>query len=100
MKIGLNAYNRLVRGSAVRQSVLSLQQNRVSMNAPSPVVLREEAFAIAGVADLKSHLQADGRPVLFATQAEAHQRKQELVRQNPVLAGQIQVVSHFELNQN
>jgi hypothetical protein len=100
MKLGLQAYNRLVRGSAVRQSPLSFQQTRISMNAPPPVELPTEAFAIASVADLKSHLQDGGGPVLFATQSEAYQRQRELLQQDPALAGQIQVVSHFELNQN
>jgi hypothetical protein len=36
--------------------------------------------------------------VLFTTAAEAYQRQQELIRQNPALSGQIQVVSHFELH--
>jgi uncharacterized protein DUF6603 len=100
VRLGLEAYNRMVKGSAVRRSPLSMQENRVSMNAPPPVVLPKEAFAIAGMADLKSHLQSGGAPVLFATQSEAYQQQQELIRQDPVLAGQIQVVSQFELNLN
>jgi hypothetical protein len=100
VRLGLRAYNRLVRGSAVRRSPLSFQQTRISMNAPPQVELPTEAFAIASVDDLKSHLQDGGGPVLFATQAEAYQRQRELFQQDPALAGQIQVVSHFELNQN
>jgi len=100
IRLGLQSYNRMVKGSAVRRSALSMQENRVSMNAPPPVVLPEETFAIAGVADLKSHLESSGAPVLFATQSEAYQQQKELIRQNPALAGQIQVVSQFELNMN
>ena len=92
------AYNRLVKGSAVRQSVLSLQQNRKSLNAPAEVVLPAEQFAVANVSDLKSHLNDDKSAVLFGTQSEAYQRQQELIARNPALAGQIQVVSHYELN--
>jgi hypothetical protein len=100
VKLALRAYDRLVKGSAVRQSVLSQQQTRVSLNAPAKVVLPTEAFAIAGTADLKSHLPNGDGAVLFATQSEAYQRQQELLAQNPALAGQIQVVSSYELNRN
>ena len=94
----VRAYDRLVKGSSVRQSALSHQQNRLSFNAPKQVTLPEEAFAIANAADLKSHIEGPDGPVLFATQAEAYQRQQELIAQNPALSGNIQVVSHFELN--
>lgn len=87
------AYDRLVKGSAVRQSPLSHQQTRVSLNAPKQVALPPETFAIANAADLKSHT-----PVLFATQAEAYQHQQELIAENPALAGTIQVVSNYELS--
>ena len=98
--LAVRAYDRLVKGSAVRQSVLSLQQNRISLNAPAQVVLPQESFAVANTADLKSHVQSANGPELFVTQAEAYQRHRELISANPALAGQIQVVSHFELNPN
>ncbi|MGE0469550.1 MAG: DUF6603 domain-containing protein [Nitrospira sp.] len=100
VNLAVRAYDRLVKGSAVRQSVLSLQQNRISRNAPAQVVLPQESFAIANAADLRSHVQGLDGPVLFATQAEAYQRQQELINADPALTGQVQVVSHFELNQN
>lgn len=102
IKFFVLAYDRLVKGSAVRQSRLAQQQTRVSLNAPLQVGLPQETFAIASAADLKLHVtnaNASG-PVFFATQAEAYQQQQELIAQNPALAGQIQVVSHFELNLN
>jgi hypothetical protein len=100
VKLALRAYTRLVKGSAVRQSALSLQQNRISLNAPAQVVLPRESFAVASKVDLRSHIQGADGPVLFATQAEAYQRQQEIINRNPAIAGQIQVVSHFELNPN
>jgi hypothetical protein len=100
VRLAIFAYDRLVKGSAVRQSSLALQQNRISLNAPPATVLREETYAIASAVDMKSHVTNSQGPVLFATQAEAYQRQQELLAQNPNLVGQIQVVSHFELNQN
>jgi hypothetical protein len=94
IKLGLQAYNRLVRGSAVRQSVLAQQQKRVSVNAPPPVELPKEKFVVATVTDLKAYGAAKQS---FATEAEAYQYQQSLLRADPALAGQIQVVSHFEL---
>jgi hypothetical protein len=98
VKLFVVAYERLVKGGAVRQSELAQQQKRVSLNAPPQVGLPRETFAVANAADLKSHVTDAGGPVLFATQAEAYQRQRELIAGNPALAGEIQVVSHFELN--
>lgn len=98
VKLFVLAYDRLVKGSAVRQSGLARQQQRVSLNAPLQVGLPQETFAVANAADLKAHVTTAGGPMLFATEAEAYQRQQELVALNPALAGQLQVVSHFELN--
>jgi hypothetical protein len=100
IKLFVLAYERLVKGSAVRKSGLAQQQTRVSLNAPPQVGLPQEAFAVAKAADLKSQLTTTAGPVLFASQAEAYQQQQELIAQNPALAGQLQVVSHFELNVN
>jgi hypothetical protein len=100
IKLAVRAYERLVQGSAVRQSSLSHRKNRKSLNAPPEVTLPAEAFAIASSADLKSHVKNESGPVLFATQAEAYQRQQELIAEDPMLGGQIQVVSHYELNPN
>jgi hypothetical protein len=100
IEVVLLSYQRLVKSCATRQSVLAYQQNRVSLNAPLAVSLPEESFAIASADTLASHITNAQGPVLFSTQAEAYQRQQELIAENPGLAGQIQVVSHFELNQN
>ena len=100
VKMALVAYNKLVRGSAVRQSSLSKQQSRVSMNAPPPAELPKEAFTIASTMDLKPHLKDSSGVVFFGSQTEAYQRQQELLASDPNLVGSIQVVSHFELNPN
>jgi hypothetical protein len=92
----VTAYNRLVKGSAVRQSPIAFQQNRVSMNAPPKVQLEQESFVIASVKDLRAYMQ-DGNAAMFSTQSEAYQKQQELLLEHPELEGQIQVVSHYEL---
>jgi hypothetical protein len=93
-------YARAVKSSSVRQSVLSLQQTRPSLNAPPQVALPAEGFAVASTVNLKSHVTNASGPVLFATQAEAYQHHQELLALDPTLVGALQVVSHFELNPN
>lgn len=100
IKLATLIYERVVKGSAVRQSVLSQQQTRVSLNAPPQVVLHSEGFAVASSVDMKSHVTTADGPLLFATQAEAYQHQQELFAANPALVGSLQVVSHFELNPN
>lgn len=97
VRLAVRAYERLVKGSAVRQSVLAQQQIRTSLNAPPKVTLHDEQFAVANVADLTAYARPGEKTLHFATQAEAYQHHQELIRRNPALAGQIQVVSHFEI---
>jgi hypothetical protein len=97
VQLGLRAYQRLVRSTAVRQSALAQQQNRVSMNAPPAVHLPAEQFAVANVDDLTMATAPGASAQRFATEAEAYQHQRELVQRNPALAGQLQVVSHFEL---
>jgi hypothetical protein len=97
VRMASRAYDRLVKGSAVRQSTLAQQQVRRSMNAPPQVTMPAEQYAVASVADLKAYTAAGEGARRFSTQAEAYQHHQDLVRRNPALAGQIQVVSDFEL---
>jgi len=97
VRLAIKAYERLVKGSAVRQSALAKQQTRPSLNAPPRVVLPPEQYALANVADLTGYAAAGESMRTFRTEAEAYQHQKELIRGNPALAGQIQVVSQFEL---
>jgi hypothetical protein len=97
LKLLVRAYDRLVKGSAVRQSPLSFQQSRVSVNAPPAVVLPAESFVVAGVDDLKAY-GGDGPPAAFSSEAEAHQQRTQILNRHPELAGKLQVVSSYELN--
>ncbi len=97
VRLATRAYQRLVKGSAVRQSVLAQQQTRASLNAPPPATLREEQFVVASVAELTAYARTGESAARFATQAEAYQHQQALLREDPTLVGHIQVVSHFEL---
>jgi hypothetical protein len=97
VSMGASMYRRLVRGCAARQSVLANQQIRVSINAPPQVVLPKEEFAVASVVDLTAYATPGETASRFPTEAEAYQYQQSLIRRDPSLAGQVQVVSHYEL---
>ena len=97
VRLAVRAYDRLVKGSAVRQSVLAHQQKRISLNAPEQVTLPAERFAVASVADLTAHAQ-DGASAQLRDTGRGVPAPTGADRRNPALAGQIQVVSHFELS--
>lgn len=93
IKLGMMAYNRLLGGNAVRKSVLSKQNNRVSFNAPPEVILTKPKYAVANVSDMKLH----SLDLLHDSEADAYQAYNKLIKEKPELAGEIQIVNHFEL---
>ena len=52
---------------------------------------------MANTVDLTGYAASGEAPRSFSTEAEAYQHQQSLIRRNPALAGQIQVISHYEL---
>lgn len=97
VRLALFAYDKLVKGCAVRRSVLAKQESRKSLNTPPEVHLPAEEFAVASVADLTPYAAAGEAVKSFRTEAEAYQHQKDLIRRNPALTGQIQVVSQYEL---
>lgn len=85
-----------LKGTAVAKSSLSHANNRVSANAPQSVAVETEQFVVANTSDMKLHSST----LVAGSYAEAAQMQDELVRKNPALKGQVQVVSHYELNPN
>ena len=69
----------------MRQSPLAQQQTRISLNAPPQVGAAARELSPSPMsADLKSHAdERERRQCCFATQAEAYQRQQELIAQQP-----------------
>lgn len=94
IKLGIMAYNRLIGGGAVRKSVLSKQNNRVSFNAPPEVVIEKPKYAVANVSDMKLH----SLDLLHDSEADAYQAYNKLIKEKPELAGEIQIVNHFLIN--
>jgi hypothetical protein len=96
VRLSRSIYDIFIGSSAVRQSEMSLQSTRVSFVASKDAVILPESFAVASTINLAIQ-QHDEKPLVFNTQAEALQSYQTLLRLNPEMKGQIQVVHASEL---
>ncbi len=83
-----------LRAGAVAKSSLSFSNKRLSVNGPDEVNVEKEGFAIVTTSDMKL-FKKDG---MAGSYTEASQQMGELLAKQPSLAGQIQVVSTFELH--
>jgi hypothetical protein len=84
------------KGSAVSRSTLSYLNNRVSLNAPEGVDIQAEQYAIANISDMKLH----SNELVANSYTEALQFYNGLIKKQPGLKNQVQVVSQYELNRN
>ncbi|WP_315820295.1 hypothetical protein [Paraflavitalea speifideaquila] len=84
------------KGGAVAKSTLSNANNKLSSNAPEAVSMTTEQFAVAGKSDMKLY----GKDMVAGSYTEAVQLYNKLVKDNPALKDEVQVVSHYELNPN
>jgi hypothetical protein len=85
-----------VKGGAVAKSSLSYANNRNSVNGPEAVGVTTEQFALANKSDMKLH----SSELMAGSYTEAVQMYNNLVKKNPALKDEVQVVSHYELNLN
>jgi hypothetical protein len=81
-------------GGAVAASPLSHASQAKSALAPDAVAVRQEPYAAVTVGDLRP-VNGDAE---VASEAEAISLMRELIRDNPGLEGEIQVVPAFEVN--
>lgn len=96
--LAVRTYDLLVKACAVRQSALAHQQLRVSVNAPPAPLIQPDRYAVASTADLSAHVSSGQVAApMFASEAQAYQHMSALTHADPSLAGQLQVVSQFEL---
>ena len=84
------------KSAAASQAVLSHQNNRVSVNAPAKIVLKEEQYVIANVSDMKLYDEV----ITAASYTEALQHYNNLIIEKPELKDQLQVLADYELNIN
>ncbi len=84
------------KSAAASQAVLSHHNNRVSVNAPAKIVLKEEQYVIANVSDMKLYDEV----ITAASYTEALQHYNNLIIEKPELKDQLQVLAEYELNIN
>ena len=82
-----------LKAGAVARSTLSYSSRRMSANAPDPVQVKGEGYAVASTDDLTLYPDT----VVTRSHAEASQLLARLVSNNPALKGKAQVVSEHEL---
>jgi hypothetical protein len=81
-------------GGAVAASALSYDRNRLPDSAVGKAGLSREAFGVVYIRDLTLVTDAGGA---LASEAEAYGAMQTILRSNPALDGEIQVVPAFEV---
>ncbi len=90
------AFNAWTSTGAIAASPLSFANNAKSALAPDEVKVSQEPFAVVNASDL--------RPVnenaLVVSEAGANGLMNEIIRKNPALEGEIQVVPTFEVNRS
>ena len=77
-------------------SKLSMITNRESINAPEKVDPREDRFAIASSSDMTLY----DSNLMVKSYTEALDHYNRIVRRDPAMAEQIQIVADYELNTN
>lgn len=82
------------KSAAASQSLLSHHNNRVSLNAPEKITLKEEQYVIANVSDMKLH----SSELVAASYTEALHKYNQLIVMQPELKDKVQVLSEYELN--
>lgn len=92
-KLSKDLFKMSARGGSLGKSSLSFGNKRPSLNAPEEVKVASEAFDIVTTADMKS-VAKDGAAGSYT---EASQRMKALLAKDPSLAGQVQIVSTYEL---
>ena len=82
------------KSAAASQSSLSHHNNRVSVNAPEKIIVKEEQYVIANISDMKLH----SSELVAASYTEALHKYNQLIIQQPHLRDQLQVLAKYELN--
>jgi hypothetical protein len=80
-------------GGAISTNKMSVAARRAGGNGPAPVTVDVDAYHVVKVSDLSPAATNH----IAATQAEAFALHDELIRRNPELAGEIQVLGAHEL---
>jgi hypothetical protein len=93
VKFPKSLFDRMSRGGAVAANRLSVSARKASDNGPAEITMAAGSYSVVRVEDLA--LAAPGATA--GSQAEAYALRSEMVRRNPELAGQLQVLASHEL---
>jgi hypothetical protein len=91
-KLFTNVFHVLVGGSAISKNEYSVSK-QIANNAPATVAVADSGYSVVNVSNLEPHAAG----LTAKTEAEAYMMYNDLVKNNPSLKGNIQVVSQFEL---
>lgn len=94
-KFSKELFKASLRGGAVAKSSLSFLNNRPSVNGPDEVKVEREGFEIVTTSDMNLATKNG----TAGSYTEAAQQMKALLTAQPSLAGQVQVVSTYELNE-
>jgi hypothetical protein len=92
-KYAKDLFKASLRAGAVANSTLSYTNKRLSSNAPDPVQLKREGYAVASTSDLTLHSGSQ----VAGSYTEASEILDRLVAQDPSLRGKVQIVAEHEL---
>jgi hypothetical protein len=95
-KYAKTSFQANLKAGAVSRSVLSFANNRVSVNAPDPVTVQPEQYAIANMADM-TLVSAN---MTAGSYTQAVDQYNNLISSRPELAGTVQIVNLYEINAN
>ncbi len=85
-------FNILVEGTDIGKNAFSVSR-KIANNAPAEVTVANPGYSVVNVSDLELHEQG----LTASTEAEAYGMYDNLIKNDPSLQGNIQVVSEFEI---
>jgi hypothetical protein len=84
------------KGGSSASSRLSVVHSRTSVNAPEKVKTQEERYVIASTSDMTLYQ----KNLVAKSYTEAMDHYKQIIKSDPALADQIQIVADYELNVN
>ncbi len=85
------------RNASVSKSAMSWQSGGESQNSPNPVKVKRPRFVIGRTEDLRAHKGTNDQEFAAASQGEAEHIIRNILREQPELEGNIQIVKKHEL---
>lgn len=94
VRLAVELFVTFLEGNATAQSSLSFAANSPSPLGAEKVTMDQEKFAVASTGTLRLHSEE----LLFDSEAEAHASLKSLLRGDPGLSDELQVIPSYQLN--